>query len=279
MKPDLELQYNNRARIPEHPEIVARWAQESQAYRETRGSAGLAELNLPYGASPRQVVDVFLPDTDDQSLMTVFIHGGYWQLFEPSLFSHMARGANARNMPMALIGYDLSPSVNLATIVEQTKAACVFLWRRYQRRLVLTGHSAGGHLTACMIAADWRAAGADIPDLVSRGLAISGVFELAPLIDTSMNDKLRLDAESARQLSPINWHPPKNALIDAWVGDQESDEFLRQSRDFVSAWEKKGVGARYETVPGAHHFSVIHPLADPESRMTARLAELARPEQ
>jgi arylformamidase len=272
---DMELQYNNRARIPEHAPLFEGYARDSRAYRDERVKAGLAELAISYGPSPRQTIDMFHAERDSGSLLTVFIHGGYWQIFEPALFHHMARGVNAHGIPMAVVGYDLAPAATLAEIVEQTKRACVFLWNRYKRRLVLTGHSAGGHLTACMVAGKWRAAGADIDDLVPAGLAISGVFELAPLLQTSMNQKLKLDESSARQLSPIYWRPPRGATIDAWVGGAESEEFLRQSRAFADAWRAKGADARAEIVDGANHFTVIHALADPKSPMTARLAALA----
>jgi arylformamidase len=273
--PAMELQYNNRARVPDHQPLFQAYVDGSSAYREARVKAGRAELSIAYGSSPRQTIDLFLPDRDSGSLLTVFIHGGYWQIFEPALFHHMARGVNARGIPMALIGYDLAPAVSLADIVGQTKRACVFLWNRYRRRLVLSGHSAGGHLTACMVAGKWRDAGADIDDLVPSGLAISGVFELTPLLQTTMNEKLKLDEIWARRLSPIHWHPPRGSTIDAWVGGAESAEFVRQSRDFAAAWQAKGVQTRVEIVDGANHFTVINGLADPDSAMTARLAALA----
>jgi arylformamidase len=272
---DIELQYNNRARVAEHKVLFDGYARDSLAYRDERKNAGLAELGLSYGPSARQTIDLFSAERDSGSHLTVFIHGGYWQIFEPALFSHMARGVNARGIPMALIGYDLAPDATLAEIVTQTKRACVFLWQRYRRRLVLSGHSAGGHLTACMVAGKWREAGADIDDLVPAGLAISGVFELAPLLQTTMNQKLKLDEHSARQLSPINWRPPAGATVDAWVGGAESEEFLRQSHDFAKAWRTKGADTRVEIVDGANHFTVIDGLADPQSPMTARLAALA----
>src|SRR5262245_56425047 len=101
--PDMELQYNNRARVPDHQPLFQAYTDGSRAYRETRVKAGRAELGIAYGPSPRQTVDMFLPDRDSGSLLTVFIHGGYWQIFEPALFHHMARGVNARGIPMAII--------------------------------------------------------------------------------------------------------------------------------------------------------------------------------
>ena len=270
-----ELQYNNRARIPETPEILRQWTIGSAAYRSEREQAGRAELNVAYGTGLRHIVDMFWPEDDLGDCIVVFIHGGYWQLFEPALFSHLARGPNARGLAVAMIGYDLCPTVELPQIVAQIHAACVFLWQRHGRRLVLTGHSAGGHLTAAMMATDWAAEGID-PEFIAAGLSISGVFDLVPLLDTSMNDKLRLTESSARALSPIEATPRPGAEIDAWVGGDESDEFRRQSREFVDQWASRGARTRYEIVDGANHFTIIAALADPDSRMMDRLCELAR---
>jgi arylformamidase len=274
MKSEVEIQYNNRARIAETPQILRQWSTDAIAYREQAMARGHAELNVPYGAGPRHIVDIFWPTACRTDHMAVFIHGGYWQLFEPALFSHLARGANERGIPMVLIGYDLCPAVTLEVIIAQIRAACVFLWQRYKRRLVLSGHSAGGHLTAAMLATDWAPEGVD-PSVIAAGLSISGVFELAPLLDTSMNDKLRMSEASARALSPIGWTPRPAAQIDAWVGGAESEEFLRQSRDFADAWAAKGARTRFESVDSANHFTVIAALVDPDSRMIQRLSEFA----
>lgn len=276
MNSEIEIQYNNRARIAETPKILRQWSEDAASYRTNALDAGRAELNLSYGSGKRHVVDMFWPEQDRSDHLAVFIHGGYWQLFEPALFSHLARGPNERCIPFALMGYDLCPTVGLAEIIAQTKAACVFLWRHYKRRLVLMGHSAGGHLTAAMLATDWAAEGIDDPHFIAAGLSISGVFELSPLIETSMNGKLRIDADSARALSPIYWQPHPAAEIDAWVGGAESEEFLRQSREFVKVWNSRGARARFETEVGANHFTIIEALTNPHSRMVDRVAELVR---
>lgn len=274
MKSEIEIQYNNRVRIAETPQILRQWSADATAYRAQTTAAGHAELNVPYGAGPRHIVDIFRPADDRADHIAVFIHGGYWQLFEPALFSHLARGANERGISMVLVGYDLCPAVTLEEIVAQIRAACTFLWHRYKRRLVLSGHSAGGHLTAAMLATDWAAEGVD-PYVIAAGLSISGVFELSPLLDTSINDKLRMTETSARALSPIVWTPRSAAQIDAWVGGDESEEFLRQSRDFADAWAVKGARTRFERVDGTNHFTIISALTDPGSRMVKRLSELA----
>jgi len=126
-----------------------------------------------------------------------------------------------------------------------------------------------------MVATDWRARGSRA-DLVPAGLSISGLFDLTPLVSTSMNADLKLDAAEARRVSPVFWPvPPSAGTFDAWVGGEESSEFLRQSRIIAEAWEAKAVSAHYREVAGANHFTMIDPLTDPKSPLTSRLAELS----
>src|SRR5262245_13305309 len=144
---DYEVEYNNRARVPEHPQIFERWERDGAAYREQAKAEGRAELGLRYGATPRQYIDLFLPKSGAANApLALFIHGGYWRSLDPSLFSQMARGMNAHGVAVAVSGYDLVPQVSIADILAQTQAACLHLWKRFGRRIMVSGHSAGGHL-------------------------------------------------------------------------------------------------------------------------------------
>jgi arylformamidase len=203
----------------------------------------------------------------------MFIHGGYWQGLHPSFFSHLARGLHAHGIGVAIPGYDLCPTVQLADIVDQIRAACRKLAPRGP--LVVAGHSAGGHLAACMLATKWEEHGA-LAGLVPAAYAISGLFDLRPLVSTSLNAALRLSEAEAACLSPLLWTAPAGRTLDALVGGEESAEYLRQSRNMAERWGAAGVATRFDVVPGANHFTVIAALADPDSRMTIRLAELAR---
>jgi len=207
---DYEAEYNNRARVPEHDKIFARWAGDAEFYRADMLKAGRAELGLSYGDTPRQFLDLFLPEQAGGSApLAVFVHGGYWRSHDPSMYSHLARGLNARGVAVAVVGYDLCPLVTIADIIEQIRRACAFLWQRFGRRLFVYGHSAGGHLAAAMVATDWPALYPKAPaDLVPTGYAISGLFDLTPLLNLSQNADLRLDAEQARRVSPAFWPLP-----------------------------------------------------------------------
>jgi arylformamidase len=272
---DFEKEYDNRGRVPEHPEIFARWQREAAAYRE---AAQDAEFGLAYGPSPRQTIDLF-PAKDDDAMtpLALFIHGGWWRSLEPAMFSQVAAGPNARGVTVAVAGYDFCPQVSIATIIEEMRAACLWLWRRYGKRIFVYGHSAGGHLAACLLAQDWKAFASDAPaDLVPAAYAISGVFDLAPLVHVSQNSDLRLDDAEARRVSPLHWKVPAGRTLDAVVGSLESSEFLRQSKIIAEGWRSDGVAARYEEIAGTNHFTIVDALSDPGSAMTRRVAELAQ---
>jgi arylformamidase len=274
---DYEAEYNNRARVPEHPEIFARWAREAEDYRAEAMKERRAELGLSYGSSLRQFIDLFSARHAVTAPLALFIHGGYWRSLDPSLFSHMARGLNAHDVTVAVVGYDLCPEVTIAEIIEQIRHACLFLWLRTGQRMMIYGHSAGGHLAATMLATEWQARYPKAPpDLVPAAYSISGLFDLAPLVSIPMAQDLRLDESEARSVSPLFWPAPKGRPFDAVVGALESSEFLRQSRTIADSWGKAGAQTRYEAIPGTNHFTVIDALAGPQSAMVGRLAELAR---
>src|SRR5450432_4462202 len=234
---DYEVEYNNRARVPEHTEIFARWQREAADYRAKASEEEGCALGMSYGASPRQYVDLFFPEGSGTTPLAMFVHGGYWRSLDPSMFSHMASGLNAHGVAVALAGYDLCPQVSIADIISQIRQACLYLWRRFGQRIMVYGHSAGGHLAACMAATDWKSIAADAPaDLVPAGYSISGVFDLEPLIHVSMNQELKLDAALARRVSPLQWPVAKTCVLDAVVGSLESSEFLRQSQIIAETW-------------------------------------------
>jgi arylformamidase len=273
---DYEAEYNNRARVPDYEDIFARWAQEGELYRVDALKRDRAELGLSYGDTPRQSVDLFTPDTGESGPIAMFIHGGWWRSLDPSQFSQMARGPNAHGVTVAVVGYDLCPNVSIGDIVEQMRRACIFLWQRFGRRLFVYGHSAGGHLSGAMVATDWAALYPKVPaDLVPAGYAVSGLFDLSPLVGITPNQDFRLTPESARALSPALWPLAPGHTFDAVVGGLESSEFLRQSKLIAQAWQSTGKTC-YEEIPGKNHFTVIDAFADPQSAMTARVVELAR---
>ncbi len=265
---DYEVEYNNRARVPEHPAVMAGWARDAAAWRESHPPRRIA-----YGAGTRHVIDLF--EGDASGPIAVFIHGGYWQALDGSSFSHLARGLNAHGISVAIPSYDLCPDVTVEEIIRQMRMASREL-AQLGPRLVVSGHSAGGHLAACMLATDWKAFDSSLPpDLVTAAYAISGLFDLTPLVGTSINKALGLNEATAKKASPLYWPAPAGGSLDAVVGGAESAEYFRQSRIVVEQWAKSGVTTRFGAVGGANHFTAIAPLADPDSPMVSRLRELA----
>jgi arylformamidase len=274
---DYEVEYNNRARVPDHPQIFERWTRDGAAYRDEAIKEGRAEIGLKYGPSPRQTIDLFKPRGGGNGPLALFIHGGYWRSLEPASFSQLARGMNAHGVTVAVSGYDLAPQVSIGQIIEQTQAACLHLWNKLGKRTMVSGHSAGGHLAACMLATDWKKLDAGAPaDLTPVGYAISGLYDLEPLLHLAGNAEFKLDAAEARRISPLYWPVERGRVLDAVVGGDESSEFLRHSKTIVDGWRIKGVETRYEAVPGMNHFTICDPMTDPNSAMTRRLVELAK---
>jgi arylformamidase len=271
---DYEVEYNNRARVPENPTLIAGWAKDAAAYREKH-----APRTSSYGPGVRNRIDFFAGggqgSTGSNAPIVVFIHGGYWQSLDNSFFSHLAAGLNAHGIDVAIPGYDLCPQATVEDIIGQMRMASREL-ARLGRPLVISGHSAGGHLAACMLATDWPAFDAALPaDLVIAAYTISGLFDLGPLVDTSINKALGFDQTTARAASPLFWPTPRHGSLDAVVGGNESAEYFRQSQTVVDIWGKAGIATRFGVVPDANHVTAIAPLADPDSPMVSRLRELA----
>ena len=263
---DLEAEYNNRARVPDHMEYFAAWHRDAAAYR----SIARCDLDIAYGPGPRRCMDFFYPDQMTNAPTVLFIHGGYWQALDKSSASHLARGANKRGLAVAVPSYDLAPQSSLSEIVDCLEQAAAFVLERTQRPIVVVGHSAGGHLATCLMA---RSAGTARP--IRAGMAISGLFDLVPLVSTTVNTALGLDVGEAARLSPIHWTPPQRSRLIAVVGGAESAEYHRQTRDMVASWNGRGAVARAELVAEAHHFNVIAGLTDPQNALVDNLVSLA----
>jgi arylformamidase len=250
--------------------LIAGWARDAAAYRQL-----VAPRSMAYGAGARNTIDVF-PGSGEGPIV-VFIHGGYWQALDGSFFSHLASGLNAHGIGVAIPSYDLCPAVSVDEIIRQMRSATRELARLGQP-LVISGHSAGGHLAACLLATDWPVLDASLPRaLVIAAYTISGLFDLGPLVKTSINNALDLDETTAKAASPLFWSAPQRGSLDAVVGGNESAEYFRQSHSIVDVWGATGLPTRFGTVADANHFTAIAPLADPHSPMVLRLKELARP--
>ncbi|MBS0240941.1 MAG: alpha/beta hydrolase, partial [Proteobacteria bacterium] len=263
---DLEAEYNNRQRVPDHPALQARWAKLSDSYRKE----AKAELDQSYGPAPRNKFDLYRPKSGNanEAPLAVYIHGGYWQRGDREANAFVAMELNKRGVAVALPSYTLAPQASIMQIVGELRQALAAIWKKTKRRPVVVGHSAGGHLAAAMLATDWSKVDGAPADLVRAAYAISGVFELEPLVPTSINDAIKMDAAKAREASPLLWPAPKRGTtFVAAAGGDESQEFVRQALSVTAAWAKAGVTAECVVVPNANHFTILDELASPTSAM------------
>jgi arylformamidase len=269
--------YNNRDLVPEHPQYMARWAEASARAR----SQLPCYLDRAYGESAGETMDIF-PARKGEGACLMFIHGGYWRALDKKDFSYLAPPWVEAGVSVAVVNYDLCPRVSMEEIVRQMLRASRWLWlnaRQYgidRDKLYVSGHSAGGHLTAMLMCALWPAFDRALPkDLWKGGLAISGLYDLRPLLEVDwLNGDLRLDGTSALKLSPAFMPPATRAPLMTCVGGDESSEFLRQNALLGSRW--RNVLAGDTAMPGKHHFSVIDALADPASALFAGARRLVK---
>ena len=264
----LDVQYNNRARIPEHPQIFERWGQASARAREQMS----CRLDVAYGEGSNETLDVF-PSSRADAPVLVFIHGGWWRSLDKRDHSFIAPAFTRAGAMVVVPNYALCPAVSIETIALQMTRALAWTFRHAAayggdpNRIVVAGHSAGGHLAAMLLSCEWQRVAPDLPaHAVSSALSVSGIFDLEPVRQTPfLQADLQLTPDSAKRLSPARFPPPAGILY-ATVGANESDEFLRQNRLIREAWGERAVPV-CETVPGTHHLDVLHQLADPQARL------------
>jgi arylformamidase len=268
-----DAQYDARAAIPEQASIRQGWTERSAHTRATRRCV----LDVPYGAGAAERLDIFLPthaDAATRAPVMVYVHGGYWRALDKRDQSFVAVPFVDAGTVVVLPNYALAPSVSVRHIVLQLVKAIAWVYRNIAahggdpERLVVAGHSAGGHLAAMMLACRWARVAPDLPPhVIHAALSISGVFDLEPLRHAPfLAPDLRLTAAEARALSPARMPPPAGGPLLAVVGGDESAEFHRQSRLIRDRWGEAIVPV-CETLPRRHHMNVLHDLAEPGSRL------------
>ena len=265
----LDAAYNNTEAvgIAKRDQYVAARVARSDTFR--RAHAG--RIDLRYGNGPRQRLDVFPCGTAGAPTL-VFIHGGYWQQNDKEPFAFIGEGLLPAGFNLAVVEYTLAPAARMDAIVAEIRASVAWVADHAKElggdpgRVFVSGHSAGGHLTA-MAMTDARVAG---------GLAISGIYDLEPIRLNYLNEKLGLDSAEAQRNSPMLHLPPRSAPLVVAVGLGELPELIRQSSEFATAWQKRGLPGQYLPIVGHDHFSILDELARPEGKLVAALTTLAR---
>ncbi len=263
-----EAQYNNRVLVPEHPQIIARWISESAKTRATTR----CELDLEYGTSYLEKLDLFFPEGPSKALL-VFIHGGYWRSLDKNDFSFLAPAFTKQGITVATINYGLAPQLRIDDIVRQSRVAITWLAQNARRygadanQIYVSGHSAGGHLAAMMAATHWSSVSTILPmDLIKGAICISGIYDLEPIRFTSVNQEVRLDEAAVKRLSPALMQPSAKFPMLMAAGGDESDEFKRQNKLLIERWSS-ATAMKDIPLPGTNHFSVVEELARAESPM------------
>lgn len=275
----LDAQYNNRAAVPDHEAVIAAWQADSAAARTELK----AHLDLAYGKGERARLDIFpaAGGAAQNAPVLVFIHGGYWQALDKSVFACLAPAFTAAGITVANIGYPLCPAATMAEIVEHCRAAMAWLYRNAgahggsPERLFLSGHSAGGHLSALLASAHWPSDGAPV-DLLKGAIPISGLYELEPIRLSYLNAGVRLTPEDVQRFSPcLQAVPPACPLLLA-VGGAETDEFRRQQRDYASRLSAGGGVARCLEPEGLNHFTVVEAFRTPGTALFDAVVDFVR---
>jgi len=263
--------YTNGAYIAGGEGFRAKWLTEAAAFREMWMAKTRVELDQPYGSRPRQRFDLFWPEEAPKGVF-VFFHGGYWMEFDKSSWSHLAAGALAHGWAVGMPSYTLCPEARISEIATEVAQAVATIAGRIPGGLALAGHSAGGHLVARLACAD-----APLPPAVrarvQHTISISGLHDLRPLLKTTMNKTLRMDAAEAARESPALLMPVPAAKVTCWVGARERPEFLRQNALLANIWTGLGARTAERQAKDRHHFDVIEDLTDPGSALVRALLD------
>ncbi|HTB00258.1 MAG TPA: alpha/beta hydrolase [Bradyrhizobium sp.] len=261
---ELDLGLNNGVAVKGSADIVAGWDLRSAAIKARYPGY----LDLRYGPRERNRID-FLK-VRDRGPTLLFIHGGYWQTRAKETFTLFAEGAMAHGINVALIGYTLAPEAVLDQIVGEIHAGIDFLSRQLPAfggdgsGMVVSGWSAGGHLTAMALS----------HPKVRAGMAISGIYDLEPIRASYLNEKLKLDEEMSRRNSPMMQGGGAAKPLSLVVGSAELPLLRRQTADFAGHRARYGLPVTYEEIPGADHFSIMSEMASPSGRITTMIRQL-----
>lgn len=277
---ELDRQLNQREHTPEHSQYFSRWAAESAVLREELP----VRTNLAYGEGPLQTLD-YVPSLQPEAPLVVFIHGGYWQSLDKGDFTFPAPIFREAGFAYASINYDMAPQVRIPDMVRQVREALAWLYRNAEdlgfdaERMVVAGHSAGGHLAVMALLTDWQEDFGLPQNLLYGAASISGIYDLEPLWMSYQQPVLQLDQEAVQSSSPLRNIPAaakrKLPRLFLAVGREETDEFQHQQRDFLQAWKEAGQKSESLELPGRNHFSIVDSLADSRHAVFRAICRLA----
>lgn len=268
----IDAEYQIERRVPAARDWLDFYSAASARARDELA----CELEVPFGPTLAETLDIF--PAGPRAPLLVFVHGGYWRRLSAREFSFVARGLVAAGVSVAVTNYALCPRVTIAEITRQSRAAIAWLYRHAAEygvdpaRIVVAGHSAGGHQVARLLQTAWEADYGLPGDIIKGGYALSGLFDLAPLRWSWLQPMLQLDGDMVARESPCRHLPQRAPPLIAEVGGAESDEFHRQSREFIDAWRAAGLAGEYRRLGDCHHFDLIASLDESDGELTRRVA-------
>jgi arylformamidase len=267
-KADLELHFDPQKSVPDH----SRWTEERNSASQQARKRLKSFLDVAYGASPRERMDIF-PAQRPNAPVLLYFHGGYWRSGGKEQNCHFAELFVKAGAAVAVVEYDLCPQVTVTDIVRQARASVAWAYKNISQysgdpaKIFISGMSAGGHLVAMALAHDWEKEG--LPrDLIKGATAISGVYDLDAVLHLDVNKEIRLTLESARENSPFLHPPLPYAPLIVAAGGAEPAGWKEQSQRLFALCKERGVSCQYIEIPGAQHYSIGLQLADPQSPLT-----------
>ena len=273
--PILEKGYNVRLLVEDFDGLIEKWSNRSEKFKETVDSS----LDCQYGNGEKDKLDIFRCGKPNAPLF-IFVHGGYWQRGDKSVYSFVAESFVSSGIDVALIGYQLCPSASMTNIVDKIREAVIWIWNNAddyaisKNRINVSGHSAGGHITGMILATDWKEISEELPsDIVKTGIPISGLYQLDPIRETTIADALGLDDEESKELSPHFFKPKTDAPILVTLGGGETPEFHWQTDHFVDKWKEHRAPLDYFAEPEVDHFGVVERLANKESQIFKKVRD------
>jgi arylformamidase len=272
---EIDAQYNIGASLPGWEKYLERYISDSASTRQ----ALECQLDIQYGPTLDESVDVF-PSPQANSPILVFIHGGYWRALSSKEFSFIADTFVKQGITVVVSNYSLCPKVSIAEITRQNRALLAWLSSNTHQyngdpdKIFVSGHSAGGQLTAMMCSTNWSEEYGLAQDLIKGGIAISGLFDLQPFRYSYLQPTLMLSHELIMQQSPCFVIPETGPEMIMTVGEKESSEFHRQAQDYQLDWNNKGMKAEYRSEANQDHFSILYDLTDEDSTLFARAMKM-----
>jgi arylformamidase len=272
----LDMQYNNRLHVPDYADYLNRW----KLLSEQTAQKFPVIKDVAYGNLERERLDIY-PSLQPRSKTLIFIHGGYWQMLDKSMFHFIANGFHSYGVSTLLLTYPLAPEVSIDQIVLSCRKAIKWLYSNLStfngdpQQMYVAGHSAGGHLAAMLMATNWQLFDPGLPANVVKGIcAISGLFNLVPIHLSYINKVLNMDMETATCNSPLMLEPANPCPLILAVGQAETAEFNDQSTTFYTCWKKKGMDIQLLQLPGHNHYSIAESIVDPQSTLHQALRQL-----